>query len=411
MLLRQFKRAAFWGAIAAIVAAVFVIGVYFGYSHRPPVDKITGLFNKEVEKPQQVDFMPFWTAWNAVEAKYVARGVIDQQKLVWGAIEGMVSSLDDPYSVFFPPKESQLFESSVKGEFSGVGMELGVRDRVLTVIAPLKNTPAYRAGLKAGDKILKINATSTENMAVDEAILLIRGERGTPVEFTIAREGEKEPLVIKVVRDTIQIPVIDTEKKPGGIFIIRLYNFSENSPSAFRDALREMLASGSDKLILDLRGNPGGYLEASVDIASWFLPAGKIVAREDFGNHEQKDYRSRGYDIFKNLPFVVLVNQGSASAAEILAGALRDNKVALLVGEKTFGKGSVQELIPVTNNTSLKITIARWLTPNGNSISEKGLTPDVEVKLTKDDVAAGRDSQLEKAMEILNGAKSNIARI
>lgn len=411
MFLKSFKKAAFLGAMAAIVAAVFVIGVYFGYSNRPPADRITGLLNKEAEKPQQLDFSPFWTAWNAVSDKYVARSAVDRQKLIWGAIEGMVSALGDPYSVFFPPKEAQLFESSVKGEFSGVGMELGVRDRVLTVIAPLKNTPAFRAGLKAGDKILKINATSTENMAVDEAIFLIRGERGTPVEFTIAREGEKEPLVIKVIRDIIQIPVIDTEKKPGGIFIIRLYNFSENSPSAFRDALREMMESGSSKLILDLRGNPGGYLEASVDMASWFLPAGKIVAREDFGNHEQKDYRSRGYDIFKNLPFVVLVNQGSASAAEILAGALRDNKVALLVGEKTFGKGSVQELIPVTGNTSLKITIARWLTPNGVSISEKGLSPDVEVKMTQDDLAAGRDLQLEKAVEILNAAKSNIAKI
>ena len=183
--------------------------------------------------------------------------------------------------------------------------------------------------------------------------------------------------------------------------MIKLYNFSENSPDAFRNALREMVESGSSKLIIDLRGNAGGYLEASVDMASWFLPAGKIVAREDFGDNTQNDYRSRGYDIFKNLPLVVLVNQGSASAAEILAGALQDYKLATLVGEKTFGKGSVQELLPVTGNTSVKITIARWLTPNGRSISEKGLTPDVEVKITVKDVEAGKDPQMEKAIEIL----------
>ncbi len=411
MLFKSFKKPVFLGFMAAIAAAIFIFGVYLGYSNRPPIDKITQLFNKEIAKPQQVDFMPFWSAWNTVESKYVSRSSIDQQKMIWGAIEGMVKSLDDPYSVFFPPQEAQLFESSVKGEFSGIGIEIGMRDKLLTVISPLKNTPADRAGLRAGDKILKINGTSTAEMGVDEAIFLIRGERGTLVNLSIFREGDKEPIEVKIIRDTIQIPVIDTEKKPGGIFMIRLYNFSEKSPDVFREALREMLSSGSDKLILDLRGNPGGYLEASVDIASWFLPAGKIVAIEDFGDNNQKDYRSRGYDIFKNLPFVILVNQGSASAAEILAGALEDHKIATLVGEKTFGKGSVQELVPVTDKTSLKITIARWLTPNGNSISEKGLVPDVEVKMTKDDFDAGRDPQMDKAIELLNNMAAKVAKI
>ncbi len=395
------KKAMFWGLIAAIVAAVFVVGIYLGYINRPAVQKITVLFNKETEKPVQIDFAPFWASWNMVESKYVARSGLDRQKMVWGAIEGMVGALDDPYSVFFPPKEAELFETAVKGEFSGIGIEIGMRDKILTVIAPLKDTPAFRAGLKSGDKILKIDATSTLDMALDEAIFMIRGERGTPVILTISREGEKESRDIKIIRDTINIPIIDTEKKESGIFVIRLYNFSENSPEAFRNALREMVSSDSNKLILDLRGNAGGYLEASVDIASWFLPVGKVVAIEDFGNHEQKDYRSRGYDIFKNLPFVILVNQGSASASEILAGALQDHKIATLVGEITFGKGSVQELVPITDNTSLKITIARWLTPNGRSISEKGLTSDVEVKITDKDIEAGRDPQMQKAIEIL----------
>ena len=399
------------GLITALLTAVFVAGVYLGYSNRPEIEKITALFNKETQKPYPVDFSPFWAAWNVLESKYVNRGALDSQNMVWGATEGMVKSLDDPYTVFFPPKEAELFETSVKGQFQGIGIEIGMRDKILTVISPLKDTPAYRAGLKAGDKILKINSTSTSDMAVDEAVFLIRGEGGTEVLLTILSEGENEPREVKIIRDVIKIPTLETEQKEEGIFLIKLYNFSENSTEIFRGALREMIDSGSGKLILDLRGNAGGYLEASVDIASWFLPAGKIVVKEDFGNGEEKFYRSRGYDIFKNLPFVILVNQGSASAAEILAGALQEHKIATLVGEKTFGKGSVQELTPITANTSLKITIAKWLTPEGKSISDNGLTPDVEVKMTKEDVETGKDPQMEKALEILRKINTQIVRL
>ncbi len=405
MLPRPVKKTIFLGLTVALLAAIFIAGVYLGYTNRPAIQKVTALFNKEpaiqIQSAQSIDFAPFWAAWNAIETKYVGRSNLDRQKMVWGTIEGMAKSLDDPYSVFFPPKEAELFITSVKGEFSGVGMEIGMRDKTLTIITPLKDTPAYRAGLKAGDKILKINGTSTADMAVDEAVFMIRGERGTSVTINIFREGEKQPRDVKLIRDVINIPVVDTEKKEDGIFIISLYNFSENSPDHFRVALREMIESGSDKLILDLRGNAGGYLEASVDIASWFLPAGKIVAIEDFGDDKQENYRSRGYDIFKNLPFVVLVDQGSASAAEILAGALQDYKIATLIGQKTFGKGSVQELVPITDKTSLKITVARWLTPNGRSISEKGLTPDISVEITAKDAEAGRDPQMQKALEVL----------
>jgi len=235
MLPGSVKKAMFLGLMAALLAAVFVAGIYLGYDNRPAIQKITVLFDKETAKPQQVDFSSFWTAWNAIETKYVGRGDLDRQKMVWGAIEGAVKALEDPYSVFFPPKEAELFESSVKGQFSGIGIEIGMRDKMLTVITPLKDTPAYRAGLKAGDKILKINATSTQDMAVDEAIFLIRGERGTEVGLTIGREGEKEREV-KIIRDIIQIPVLDTEKKENGVFLIKLYNFSENSPYAFQNA-------------------------------------------------------------------------------------------------------------------------------------------------------------------------------
>jgi carboxyl-terminal processing protease len=293
---------------------------------------------------------------------------------------------------------------------------------MLTVVAPLKNTPAEKAGIKSGDKILKINDMVTTGMATDQAVKLIRGKQGTIVKLTIGRESAKAPIEITLTRSVIDIPTIDTEIKSGndtasstanatglqknGVFVIRLYSFSAPSPGLFRDALRKFVESGSTKLILDLRNNPGGYLEAAVDMASWFLPAGKIVVQEDFGvnNGGLNYYRSKGYNIFNdNLKFIILVNEGSASASEILSGALQEYGIAKLVGNTTFGKGSVQELINITPDTSLKVTVARWLTPNGKSISETGITPDYTVKITDKDLIAKKDSQMEKAVQLLQG--------
>lgn len=390
--------------MTAVAVAVFVGGVHLGYNNRPEAQRVIGITNREAPVLfSEVDFELFWKVWNLVESKYVANGELDRQEMFLGAVAGLVDSLGDPYSVFFPPKEAEIFESSVRGNFEGVGMEIGKRDGVLTVIAPLKGTPAERGGIRAGDQILKINDMSTADITVDEAVNLIRGERGTFVKFYIFREGEEEPIEIEVARDVIEIPVLETEQKEGGIFVISFYNFSARSAETFREALREMIRSGSTKMIIDLRGNPGGYLEAAVDISSWFLPMGEIVAREEFGSGEEHLYRSRGYDIFENLPLVILIDRGSASASEIMAGALNEHGIATLVGEKTYGKGSVQELVDLDGGSSLKITIAKWLTPNGRSISEEGLDPDVEVEYTKEDFDAGRDPQMDKAMEILKG--------
>lgn len=385
----------------AVILSSFLGGVFFGYSNRPEVEKVSELFNKEVGKPADFDFSPFWRAWNVVDEKFMATNGIEDKERVWGAIQGMVKSLGDPYSVFFPPEEAKMFEEDIKGDFSGVGMEIGVRDGILTVIAPLKDTPAEGAGIKSGDKILEIDGAMTTDMTADEAARLIRGPSGTAVILTILREGEKEPIEIEIIRDTIKIPVLETESVGDGIFVIKLYNFSANSPSEFRLALREFALSGNNKLIIDLRNNPGGFLEAAVDISSWFLPVGKIVAVEKFASGEENTYRSKGYDVFKDLHMVILVNRGTASASEILAGALKEHGIATLVGETTFGKGSVQELVNITPETSLKITIARWLTPNGNSISKEGLEPNVKIEIEKDDIEAGRDPQFEKAVEIL----------
>lgn len=381
---------------------IFSIGAFFGYSQRPAVERALNLFNKEATKPPQVDFSPFWVSWNTIKSKYATSDGLDDQKMVWGAIQGLVKSLGDPYSAFFPPQESKEFKEEMQGDFEGVGMEIGVKNGVITVISPLKGTPAFRAGIRTNDKILKIDDKITTDMTAEQAAYLIKGKGGTSVKLTILSKDEEKPREVTLVREKIQIPTIDIEKKTNGIFVIKLYNFSANSANLFRDNLREFINSGSDKLILDLRNNPGGYLESAVDVASWFLPVGKIVAREKFSSGEETIFRSRGYDVFKKLSFVILVNEGSASASEILAGALQEYGIAKLIGSKTFGKGSVQELIQITPDTSLKLTIARWLTPNSRSISEQGLEPDIKVEIKKEDIDANRDPQMDKAIEILN---------
>ena len=399
------KHAALIALGVVIAVSSFTFGFHSGEKSISSV--ISGVENREEGEPLNVDFAPFWKTWNLINEKYVPAsttdGTVGNQEKVWGAIKGLTDSLGDPYTVFFPPVESKIFESDIRGNFEGVGMEIVAQEGAITIIAPLKNSPAERAGIVAGDRIIKINNKETANISTEEAVQLIRGPRGTRVVLTIFRNDVKEPFDIEVIRDVIDIPTINTKELPGGIFVIELYSFSAQSPNLFRVALREFILSNNDKLILDLRGNPGGYLEAAIDMASWFLPSSKVIVREDFGQtKEEKIYRSKGYDIFnENLKFVILVDKGSASASEILAGALAEHDRAILVGDKTFGKGSVQELVNITTDTSLKVTVARWLTPNGLSISQDGIKPEYLVKYTLADREDNRDPQLDKAIEIL----------
>lgn len=399
--MQALKRIGLFILALLIIGAGFGIGVYVGRNQQPDIDKISGLYNKETLKPDDVDFGPFWKAWSLLEEKYVDGSKIDPQKLVYGAIAGMTEAIGDPYTVFFPPKENELFESEIKGRFEGIGAEIGMRDNILTIISPLKGSPAAAAGLLAGDKILKIDDKTTNDIPVDEAVTFIRGEKGTQVALTVLRKDEEEPRVIKITRDVIRLPIIEMDRVDGDIFIIKLYNFSENAPLEFRRALSEFARSGSTRLILDLRNNPGGYLEGAIDIASWFFESGTVVAREQFGDGQEIVYRSKGYNALLNTKVVVLVNEGSASASEILAGALRDQRNIKLIGIKTFGKGSVQELTPLTDKTSLKVTIARWLTPSGTSLSENGLDPDYKVELKREDIEQEKDPQLDKALEVI----------
>lgn len=402
-----------------IVAMIFAAGFFLG--------NMASAYSQN--KDSSIDMKTFWKVWDILDNEFVTtkhkdklgqeisttttsefEGLSKEDRRIYGAIKGMVDSEEDPYTTFFTPQEAKSFETEIKGSFDGIGMEVGKKDDVITVIAPLPGSPSEKAGLKTGDKIIKINDKTTLDMSVDEAVKIIRGPKGTDVTIQVYRDGVDKPIDFKITRDTIQLPTLDKfYDTKTGIYTIKVYSFSEQVNSLFKTAMQEFALSKSDKLIIDLRGNPGGYLESAVDMSSYFIPSGKVVVSQDYGEKKKiEQLRSLGYDLLKNknVKVVVLVDGGSASASEIVAGALQDYKAATIIGEKTFGKGSVQEYIKITAKTGLKVTIARWLTPNGNSISVSGLSPDIEVKkatsTTMEQIIKRTDNQYMKAVEFLN---------
>ncbi len=402
---------------SATFAAVFflVAGFGGGYLISAHAADITINVSSDNAQPSNVDFSPVWKAWNILNENFVPDAVatstpiatstagIDQTE-VWGMITGMADSLNDPYTFFLPPQQNTDFSSSMSGSFAGVGMQIDVKNDVLTVVSPLKGTPAEAAGIKSGDQILSINGVSTSGMDVNTAVDDIRGDAGTVVTLSIMRDGWSAPQIFKVTRAVINVPIVTTSTQSGGIYVIAVSQFTSNAPDLFRTALRSFVTSGDNKLILDLRGNPGGYLDAAVDMASWFLPSGDVVVTEDYDGHASNIiHRSLGYNIFNNnLKMVILVDQGSASASEIFADALRYYGVAKLVGTHTFGKGVVQELFPITDTTSLKVTVARWLGPDGLQIPHTGILPDVTATTSDAAITAGQDSQMQAAIKVLN---------
>ncbi|MEK9160671.1 MAG: S41 family peptidase [Patescibacteria group bacterium] len=352
------------------------------------------------------DLANFWKAWNTLEGRFVQTSASSTmptaQERIWGAIQGLAGSYGDPYTMYLAPEDAKIFKDDIMGNFSGIGAEIGLdEDRVLTVIAPLKNSPAEKAGLEAGDRILAIGDVDTTGMTVEEGVKYIRGDKGTPVTFRVLRDGEV--LEITIIRDIIQVPTLDQEyDAETGIYTITLHSFTATANRLFADALTDFRKTGSTKLLIDLRGNPGGYLSAAVQISSRFLPKGEVVVTEDYdGKRDNLVHRSSGSGgVNAGTKIVILIDKGSASASEIVAGALRDHEVATLIGTKSFGKGSVQELIDVDGG-ALKITIARWITPSGDSISAGGLTPDIEVERTPEEKKAGKDPQKERAVQFL----------
>ncbi len=393
------------GLAVLLATATFFSGLHFGNTTKMEAS-LFSFFNNKNTADASVDLDEFWHVWNLLDEKFVVSSttkLLSTEEKIRGAISGLVKSYGDPYTIYMPPEDAELFNEDISGNFSGVGMEVGMRDDVITIISPLAESPAEKAGLMAGDAIVRIDDESTEGFSTDEAVRRIRGEEGTEVKFTIFRKGEEEFIDITVVRDLITIPTSKGEERDD-TFIITLYSFNALSESEMQSKLRDFVRSNKSNLILDLRGNPGGYLQSAVAIASYFLPLGKTVVRESFsGGADEEVYRSSGRELGNFAPkkFVVLVDGGSASASEILAGALKEHGVATIIGSQTFGKGSVQELVKLDDGSSLKVTIARWLTPNGTSISEGGLTPDIAVERTADDRTNLVDPQLDAALEFL----------
>ena len=388
--------------VILIVGASYFLGFQSGIHNTEP--KIIYKDNPEIT----ADFSLFWKVWDAFRKNYLHSKDLTDQEILYGAIAGLVNSAKDPYTVFLKPSDASKFEQDLSGNFGGIGAEIDIRDNQLIVVAPLKNTPAEQAGLKSGDKIIKIDDIYSNTInTLEEAVKIIRGPKGTTVTLAILREGWKTFKEITITRDIITVPTLDwkmltlSEAEGKKIAYVQLYNFNENVPLFFYKAALAILSNGTKGIILDLRNNPGGYLEVANNLAGWFLNDNDVVTKEEFSSGEQVALKANGNSALINLPIVVLINKGSASASEILAGALKENRHIKLIGETTFGKGTVQEIKKFEDDSEMKVSIAQWLLPNGETIDKKGITPDIEIKLTEDDIEAKRDPQLDKALEII----------
>ncbi len=382
---------------------IFYLGFLLGDSDLmgskyPGYNSIINKENEEIINQEEIDFSLFWDAWKTVEDQYTIEQ-LDYKKMVYGAISGMVNSLDDPYTVFLTPEENKMFNQDMSGKFGGIGAEIGFRDGFLTVITPLKDSPSQKAGLLAGDIILKIDDEEIIGANVDKAVYLIRGEKGTKVTLTISREGTDELKKIEIIRDIVVVKTVEWEMM-GNIAYINISQFSEDTSVEFDSYINEILIKDPKGIIIDLRNNSGGYLDDTEEIASRFINKGDAIVIESYKNNKEI-HKSKGGQKFGEIPVVVLINEWSASASEILAGTLKDNGKAKLVGEKTFGKGLVQVMRDLKDGSAIKISVSRWLTPNGVDINKSGIEPDFKIEFTEDDYINERDPQLEKALEIL----------
>ena len=401
----KFKKYLFIYISFILILGSFAGGVFLGASQKIQAPEsgwqiFSSLVKGNDQKPKEIDFSLFWQVWNTIEEKFT-NGPLDHQKMIYGAISGMVKSLGDPYTAFMTPDEAREFDQEMEGKFDGIGAEIGIRNDHLTVVAPLSGSPAERAGLKAKDIILKINNEDTVEMNLLEAVAKIRGDKGTNVTLQIMREGVKEPFDVTVTREEITVKSVNWKVRSDKIAVIEISRFGDDTEEAFKSAVVQILLASPRGLILDLRNNPGGYLDTAVSLASEFIPKKEVVAMEEFAGGKRDKFFSEGPTRLAGIPTVVLVNEGSASASEILAGALQDYGIAKLVGKKTFGKGSVQELEEFSDGSRARITIAKWLTPKERYINEKGIEPDYSIDLTTEDSNAGKDPQLDKAVEIL----------
>lgn len=405
----------FWKKIngITILIALLTFAVGWQLGHRDLQIKLAD-FRPEVtfsnETPadkQNIDFKLFWQVWDLVSSEYVDKNAVDAQKMFYGAIQGMVAAVGDPYTVFLPPTEQKATQEEINGSFEGVGIQLGYdKEKRLAVIAPLKDTPADRAGVQAGDLIIKIGERDAAGLSLPEAVNLIRGEKGTTIALEIYHEGDAKTKIIDLKRDTIIVKSVEFEEKvtPSGkkVAVIKLSRFGERTFEEWNKAVSDTLASGPQAVILDLRNNPGGLLDGAVFIGSEFIKSGDIVLQEN-ARGQRTPYKVNRQGKLLDLPMIVLINKGSASASEIVAGAIQDYKRGKLMGEASFGKGTIQESQDLPENTGIHVTTAKWLTPQGRWVHQKGLEPDIKVELTEEQLKQQieddtKDFQMERAL-------------
>lgn len=397
------------GLTIIIALLTFILGWQFGHydlnlqwkNYRPSIN----LQNQTPpDDKKNIDFKLFWDTWDLVSKEYVDKKAVDPQKMYYGAIQGMVAALGDPYTVFLPPEAQKSTKEELGGSFEGVGIQLGFnKEKRLVVIAPLVGTPAEKSGIRAGDLILKIQEKDTNGMALPDAVSLIRGQKGTKVNLEIYHEGDEKPIELSLQRDTIVVKSVEFMGKttPLGkkVAYIKLSRFGERTFNEWSQAVSDTLASGATGVVLDVRNNPGGFLDGAVFISSEFIESGDVVLQENSQGQRTSFKVNRAGKLTK-LPVIVLINKGSASASEIVAGALQDYKRAKLVGDQSFGKGTIQESQDLAGGTGIHITTAKWLTPKGRWVHETGLVPDVKVEADLKDPV--KDIQLDKALELLD---------
>ncbi len=368
-----------------LVVFIFIFGSFVGFLYAE--------MKSVIHPPEDVDFSLFWEAYYKLEDEFIYFDRIEEEEMIYGAIRGMVDAFNDPNTVFFDPQKNEELEERLQGKFEGVGMEVGLREGEIRVISPIPNTPAERAGMRPGDVIIAVDEKSTKGMSIEEAVSIIRGPRGEPVTLRILRKEEE--MEVTIVRDVISIPSLEWEMMENDIAHLKLYYFHEGVAGEFSAVARSIVDSEAKGIIVDLRNNPGGSLDMVREVSGYFLEKNSIVAVAYEG---EREYKAKGTPLLTDYPVVVLINQGSASASEIMASALRDNRGVTIVGETSFGKGSIQTIEPLSGGSSLKVTVSEFFTSKGEPINEVGVSPDIEVEL--EDIE--EDIQLEEAVRVLN---------
>ncbi|MCL5961360.1 MAG: S41 family peptidase [Chloroflexi bacterium] len=407
MLMRAIKLTVVAFLLAGVASTSYFAGLENGRKSASASVSVPVSAN-QTQEGQPSEFGVFWEAWQLVNKEYLNSSAIDSTKMTYGAVKGMIEALDDPYTSFATPQHAAINEADMKGSFDGIGVEVELRDNKLTVVSPLDESPGAKAGIKPGDVIAKVDDKKTADLSLLEAVSLIRGPRGSTVTLTIIREGESDPLIIQVVRAEIKSVRVRSRMLDGGIAYVKLNGFATPSAGDLSQAVKTLMQQKPKGLILDLRNNPGGLLYSAVDVASIFLREG-VVLHEESRDGSSTPFKVKKGAIAADVPMAVLINKGSASASEIVAGALQDSGRAVLIGENSFGKDTVQNVHELSDKSSLRITIARWRTPNKQEIHEVGLRPDIEVKYTVEDMQAGLDTQLDKAEEYLRTKAASAA--